>query len=138
MTTKTYKRSLFQRLLGKPMTKPPVDAGCWSYDAGKLTIDLNRTPELTEPWGATHIDGENLPDKVLVFQDGEGNYRAFQNRCEHGGRKIDPVPGTETVKCCSMGQATYDYEGNVLSGASENPIKCYEVQLEDGKLIVMI
>ncbi len=138
MTTKILKRNIFQRIFGIPATQPPAEAGGWVYKDGKLTIDLNRTPELSEPWGAIQLENGDIPVKVLIFQDGEGGYRAFRNHCEHAGRKLDPVPGTETVQCCSIGKSAYDYDGKVLSGSSEKPITQYTVKLENGKLEIQL
>lgn len=136
MTTKTLKRNIFQRIFGIPATKPPVDANSWKYTDGKLVIDLSKAPELSEPYGAVHLEGDKLPVQLLVLQDGAGNFRAFENKCEHAGRKLDPVPGTETIQCCSMGKATYDYDGNVLSGSAEKPVKHLNVKKENGTLVV--
>ena len=138
MTTKTLKRNIFQRIFGIPATKPPAEAGCWVYKGENLTIELNRVPELSETWGAIQLEDGDIPVNVLVFQDGEGNYRAFRNHCEHAGRKLDPVPGTETVQCCSIGKSAYDYDGKVLSGSSEKPITQYVVMVEDGKLEIQL
>jgi len=138
MTTKTLKRNIFQRIFGIPATKQPADAGCWVVNGDKLTIDLNQTPELSVPWGAIQLEDGDIPVKVLVFQDGEGGYRAFRNYCEHAGRKLDPVPETETVQCCSIGKSAYDYDGKVLSGSSEKPITQYTVKVENGKLEIQI
>ena len=134
MTTKTLKRNIFQRIFGIPATKPPADAGCWVIKGDKSTINLNQTPELSVPWGAIQVEDGDIPVKMLVFQDVEGGYRAIHNHCEHAGRKLDPVPGTETVQCCSIGKPTYDYDGKVLSGSSEKPITQYTVKVENGKL----
>ena len=123
MTEKTFKRNIFQRIFGIPATKPPADSSSWNYADGKLVVELNKIPELSKPFGAFHLEGENLPVRVLVMQDGGGDYRAFENKCQHAGRKLDPVPGTETIQCCSVGQAVYDYEGNVVSGSVEKPIQ---------------
>ena len=136
MTTKTLKRNIFQRIFGIPATKPPADGGSWKYADGKLVIDLSKAPELSESFGAVHLEGDNLPFRLLVLQDGTGNYRAFENKCEHAGRKLDPVPGTETIQCCSVGQALYDYEGNVISGSAEKPVKFFDIVKENGTLII--
>jgi len=138
MTTKTFKHNIFQRIFGIPATKPPAEADCWIYKDDKLTVDLNRTPELSVPWGAIQLEDGDIPVNVLVFQDGEGGYRAFRNHCEHAGRKLDPVPGTETVQCCSIGKSAYDYDGKVLTGSSEKPITQYAVKVENGKLEIQL
>ena len=135
MTTKTLKRNIFQRILGIPATKPPADPGCWGFEDGKVKIDLSKTPELSAPFGAIQLESEALPTRVMVMQDGNGAYRAFENKCAHAGRKLDPVPGTETIQCCSMGQRIYDYQGNVLSGEDQN-VKPLSVRMEDGTLVI--
>jgi nitrite reductase/ring-hydroxylating ferredoxin subunit len=138
MTIKTLKRNIFQRIFGIPATKPPADVGSYVFKDDKLTIDLNRTPELSTPWGAIQLEDGDIPVKVLVLQDGEGDYRAFRNHCEHAGRKLDPVPGSETVQCCSIGKSVYDYDGEVLSGSSEKPITQYTVKVENGNLEIQL
>ena len=138
MTEKSLKRNIFQRIFGIPATKPPADASSWKYLDGKLVIELIKTPELSEPFGAVHLEGESLPVRVLVIQDGDGNYRAFENKCEHAGRKLDPVPGTDTIQCCSVGQALYDYEGKVISGSAEKPVKYFNVVKDNGTLSIEI
>jgi nitrite reductase/ring-hydroxylating ferredoxin subunit len=136
MATATYKRNIFQRIAGKPQSQPPADPDCWSYHDGRLYIDLTRTRELALPWGAINIDNPELPVPVLVFMDDTGTYRAYCNLCGHGGRRLDPVPGTDTLMCCSMGKSTYDYEGNVIAGAAEKGVMPFHVEVQPSRLIV--
>jgi len=138
MAVKPYKRSLFQRLLGKPQTAPPQNPDCWRVEDGKLSIELERAPELSEEYGAIRLEGRDLPRPVLVMRDGKGGYHAFQNRCTHGGRRLDPVPGTETVCCCSMGRSTFGYDGKVVSGAAKDPIKPLGIEVLEKRLRVEV
>ncbi len=138
MTTKTYKRNIFQRLMGKPMTQPPTNNACWQHDDGVVTINLSKAPELTEAWGAVCLEEGGLPHPILVMRDGAGGYHAFCNKCAHGGRKLDPVAGTETICCCSMGKSIYDYEGKVLSGSAQGPVQTYAVREVNNHLIVTL
>lgn len=138
VTVKPYKRSIFQRLAGRPQTEPPRDPSCWGFNEGVLSIDLTRTPELAESWGAIAIEDQALPVPVLVFRDGEGEYHAFCNLYGHGGRHLDPVSGTETVMCCSLGKSTYDYSGQVIDGASEKPVVTFPVQERAGQLAITL
>ena len=138
MATKQLKRNLFQRLLGKCATEEPADKGCWTCDNGKLTVDLSRAPELSEEYGSIRIESPDLPKRVLVFQGSQGNYYAFQNKCAHGGRRLDPVPDSQQVQCCSLGKSTYDYTGKRLSGMAKNDIDALPLTVEDGKLIITV
>ena len=138
MTTKTLKRNVFQRLLGIPATKTPGDADCWQFNDGKLTVDLNAATELNAPWGAVCLSDESLPERVLLFRDDEDHFHAVQNKCSHAGRRLDPVPGTECVQCCSMGKSTFSAEdGTVISGSTKKPIKVYTVAHENDTLTIV-
>ena len=137
MSIKFLKRSFFQRLLGISATTKPAIDGCWNYADGKLTIDLEKTVELETPGGAIRCEGKNLPKRVLVVRGEDGEYRAFHNRCTHlGHRRLDPVPGTDTVQCCSINKSTYDPGGNKIFGPAPHPITLYPVQKEQGNLVV--
>ena len=136
MSYKTSKRNIFQRIMGKPITDGPADAGCWQVDGSTLSIDLARATELAAPYGAISLEGETLAHKVLVMRDGQDGFHAFENKCAHGGRGLDPVPGTETVCCCSLGKSVFDYDGQALAGSAGGPISVYAVVADNGRLTV--
>jgi len=135
---KDSKRNFFQRLFGKPVTKPPQNDGCWSFSDDVLLIQLDKAPELSNPGGGIRIEGETLPFRVLVIHGDDGQYHAFRNVCTHGKRCLDPVPGGGTVQCCSVGKSTFDYDGKVLRGSAKENIVVYPVKEENGKLIVTL
>jgi Rieske Fe-S protein len=120
------------------MTELPQIEDAWIYEAGALTLDMTRLPELDAMGGAVRIEGDILTDPILVFQGDDGEFYALKNVCTHAGRKIDPIAGTMTLECCSASQSTYDYQGNVLSGPAERPLTIYPVTLENDQLIIQI
>ena len=137
MDIKFLKRSFFQRLLGKSATTGPGIEGSWNYADGTLTIDLGKALELKTPGGAMRFEGKNIPKRVLVVHTENGEYRAFHNRCTHlGHRRLDPIPGTDTVQCCSLNKSTYDSGGNKIFGPAPHPIPRYPVKKEQELLIV--
>ncbi|MEW6366920.1 MAG: Rieske 2Fe-2S domain-containing protein [Acidobacteriota bacterium] len=138
MEVTILKRSFLQRLFGLPVTQPPQDPHCWRYEGGEVVVDLSRAPEITRRGGGIRLEGKGLPDRVLVIHGEDGRYHAFRNRCGHMGRRLDPVPGTETVQCCSVGKTTYDYGGKALHGPAKKPAGCHAVQVEDGRIRISL
>lgn len=139
MDIKFLRRNFLQRLLGISATAKPKIENCWNYANGKLTISLSKTPELTLPGGAARFEGNNLPVRVLVVYGEDGEYRAFQNRCTHlGHRRLDPVPGTSTVQCCSVNKSSYDSDGNKIFGPAPGPVTRYPVEKSQEKLVISI
>lgn len=138
METKTLKRNIFQRLFGLCATNPPSDGGCWIFEDGKVIVDLQRAPELAEAYGAIRLEEKGLPERVLVFQGGDGQYYAFKNSCTHGNRRLDPIPGTNQVQCCSIGKSIFDYSGKIISGSAERDIQTYSASLEENRLVITL
>lgn len=139
MSTLTVKRSLFQKILGKPATKEPIQSDCWEFDGGKLTINLEATPELQTPGGAIRLEGRALPLRVLVVNGEDGEYRAYHNKCTHfGHRRLDPVPGTDMVQCCSINQSTFDSGGEKISGPAGHSVTRFPVEQDNDKLMITI
>ena len=133
-----YKRNIFQRLLGICATPMPRDGDCWSYQDGRFILDLARAPELERPGGSLRLEGKNCPERILVIYGDDMQYHAYRNRCEHKGRRLDPIPGEDKIQCCSVGKATYDYEGKIMAGPAEGALTAYRVEMNGGKLVVTI
>lgn len=129
---------LVSRLLGICSTQPPGDAACWKYVTGHLEIDLGRVPELSATGGAIRIEGARSPQRVLVFRGDDGQLRAFVNKCSHMGRRLDPLPGQNAVRCCSVGKATHGYDGEKRSGMARGAILPLDVEEQDGKLVITL
>jgi nitrite reductase/ring-hydroxylating ferredoxin subunit len=139
MAPKFLQRNIFQRLFGIPATPRPGNPGCWQYAKGRLNIDLDKTPELAKPGGALRFEGDPLPVRVLLVHGEDGRLRAFHNRCSHvGHRRLDYVPGSETVQCCSVSKSTYGYDGSVLYGPAPEAITVYPLEIEGRRLTVML
>ena len=138
MEQTSLKRNIFQRIFGRCATREPGDSGCWENKNGEIAIDLDRTPELSQSGSGIRLEGGGFTERVLVIHGDGDSLHAFRNRCGHGGRRLDPVPGTHTVQCCSLGKSTYDYDGKVLSGPTKEAITCYPTRTKDRKLFFII
>lgn len=138
MQVKTNPISFWKRLFGKCITQIPADADCWKFEDRLLIIDLSKAPELSKKAGAIRIEDKSLPDRVLVVHGDDDRYYAFCNRCMHGKRRLDPVPESNTIQCCSINKTTYDYEGNIIVGPAKGSLTVYAVDHEDGRLFINV
>ena len=139
MTIKFLKRSIWQRIFGISATAQPKDETSWRYNSGELIIELTKTPELTRPGSAARFEGGLLPKRVLVVFDEDRQYRAFMNQCTHfGHRRLDYVPGTRTVQCCSVNKSTYTFAGEKSHGPNPKPIKTFPVEKKGDQLHIRL
>jgi len=132
------KRSIFQRLLGKPATELPENNDFWSFANGKITVNLSQANGLSKPDGAVRLEGKGLPNKIILVHGKKNQYQAYDNKCTHMGRRVDPVPGTETVQCCSVNCATFNQKGEVIAGPAKKSLKMHQVSIENDKLIITL
>ena len=139
MTITFLQRSIWQRIFGISATSKPQDPDGWHYESGELIIRLEQIPELTQPGRAVRFEGKKLPQRILVVYGENKQYRAFHNRCTHlAHRRLDYVPGTETIQCCSVNKSTYSFDGDKIHGPAPRPIPTYPVKIGDGELRIWI
>jgi Rieske Fe-S protein len=55
-----------------------------------------------------------------------------------GHRRLDYVPGTETVQCCSVSKSTYAFDGSKIHGPAPEPILTYPVEVGERELRIGI
>jgi len=129
---------LFKKIFGICETRRPADEECWKTSSHEVEIILDKAPELTGPYGAVRLEGRGLPERILLIKGDEGTFHAFKNRCTHMGRRIDPVQGTSTLKCCSISGSVYDNSGKRVSGPAKKALTCYRVVHENDRLILFL
>ena len=62
---------IYQRVFGRPSTRPPGNSGCWKYRNNTIIVDLSLTRELSKSGGAIYlydkIFGEELVPEHVAF-----------------------------------------------------------------------
>ena len=125
---------IFKKIFGICETKKPKDPGCWTFSDGRVEIDLNRAGELSMPYRSIRLEGKGLAGRILVIRDDTGKFHAYNNRCTHMGRRIDPVSGSQHIRCCSVMGSRFGITGEVVDGPAKGALKNFEVKIEDNKL----
>ena len=129
--------SFFKALLGICETKPLAEIA-WEKTNGQTSIDLKTAPQLASKGGAVYLKGKGLKKPILVVRGDDNNLYAYENRCTHFHRKIDPVPGEGKLKCCSVNHSTLNYDGKPLSGPAKHDIKRFEARESGGRLVIKL
>ena len=128
---------IVKSIIGICETKP-LDLQLWEIEGSTVRVKVNQVTELSSKGGAVYLKGKGLDDPVLIVRTQDDEYLAFANKCPHGRRKIDPVPGEPMLRCCSIGHSTFDHDGNVTKGPAKEPIVRYAAELNEGNLIVTL
>jgi len=127
----------FKAILGICKTAP-LDAALWTAEGNQVTVRLGEASALAPEGGAARLEGSGLSSSVLIVHAGQDEYLAFENRCTHGGRRLDPVEGKSELRCCSVNHSRFDYQGNKLSGPAEGALKRHAVEKPGEELIVIL
>lgn len=131
MSARTHaKTNVIKRLFCASVTPMVSDPGSLTFAPDSITIDLDRAPELAAEGGALRLEGDEVPDRIIVVHGIDDRYYAYGNHCACGGFRIDPVPGERKIRCCTLGRSTFDYEGNRISGSAKDPLTTYPVVCE--------
>ena len=137
--------NFFKRLFGVCETKA-LKSELWSVEEdNQVRVKLSEMPELAEAGKGVFLKGKGLRRSILLVRTENDQYLAFTNRCTHWlHRRLDPVPGPDpgqpVLRCSSLGQSTFDYEGNRLSGPAkaEACLTRHEVALSEGDLLITL
>jgi nitrite reductase/ring-hydroxylating ferredoxin subunit len=127
-----------KRVFGICETPQPTDPEGWTYGNGQVRLDLSRIPELKTPGGGVRLEGKGLEPRLLVFLGDDGGHHAVANRCTHMGRRIDTIPGSHTIQCCSVSKSTFTYDGQAVGGGARKPLKTYPAILQEDILTITL
>ena len=114
----------------------PLDPHMWEMKGSKITIEIKDVLGLEHPGAAVLLQGKGLNAPVLVVRTPDRGFLCVENRCTHMGRKLDPVPDGQTLRCCSVSHSTFDYRGNKLAGPAKGPIRVYRHEENQGRLVI--
>jgi len=117
---------------------PPLEGELWTPEGNQVTITFGGGAARIPVGSAARLEGKGLVASILIVHAGGDDYLAFENRCTHGGRRLDPVEGEAELRCCSVNHSRFDYAGNKLSGPAKGLLKKYAVEKRGEELMVTL
>jgi nitrite reductase/ring-hydroxylating ferredoxin subunit len=127
----------FKALAGICKTSP-LDSQHWKLENSRITVELDKVPELKKSGGAVYLSGNGLSRPILIMKDNNGNFLCVENKCTHMGRKLDPDLTGSVLRCCSVSHSTFGLDGQKLSGPAKGPIKIFPHREHEERLYIEV
>ena len=127
--------SFFKAIFGI-CNSPKLDESLWRYEGGSIFLDEIAFDKQNVV--GVYMKGQCLPDPVLLYRGDDGVLRAARNVCPHAKRKIDPLPGSSKLRCCSVSHSDFGYDGKKINGPANDNLVVYSVKSENGKIQIPV
>ncbi len=111
------------------------------FQANILILDHDKIECLSDVGGSGKLSYTSNDDeiKIIVVHYEPGKYKAFSDRCTHGGRELNYMHSEEILQCSSFGRSTYKLtNGHVIKGPAEGPLAIYPIQIVDNRLLITL
>jgi cytochrome b6-f complex iron-sulfur subunit len=137
-TRRIFVRETLRSWLG--LVVAPAAYSAYRFLAGSknselmVPTDIGSADELGRRMSKTVTFGKT---KVIVTQDGAGEFRAVSGICTHLGCSVRFEPnGQEGFLACNCHDSRFSVRGERLSGPATQPLEEYRVETRGGRLIV--
>lgn len=101
-----------------PMLKAEVTGDFLRFDTG--------ISELSKHGDGVALTSDQLDYPILLIRRKDGTMSALSSECMHLGCTVKKQ---KTVLRCPCHGSVYDFEGNVMNGPTEKPLRTYEVTM---------
>ena len=115
---------------------PKLNETLWHYENNVITIEESVFNDQNA--AGVYMKGQGLLKPVLLYRGDDDALHAVQSVCPHAKRKIDPIPGSGKLRCCSLMHSTFDYNGKKLSGPAHGDLTIYPISQQNGQIQIAI
>ncbi|TVQ09469.1 MAG: hypothetical protein EA361_15445 [Bacteroidetes bacterium] len=118
----------------------PIPSEAITHNGNFLMIDLEQSAflQITGRAGKISLEDEDQT-KIIVVHHSPGQYKAFSDRCTHGGRELNYLHEKEQLQCSSFGHSAFKLtNGHVIKGPAEGPLAIYPTSKSGNILNVQI
>ncbi len=118
----------------------PIPSEAITRNGNLLTIDLQQSAflQITGRAGKLNLRDEDQT-KIIVVHHHPGEYKAFSDRCTHGGRELNYLHEKEQLQCSSFGHSAFKLtNGHVIKGPAEGPLAIYPLSKSGNTLQIQL
>ena len=123
------------RILSGVAKTPEIPLEAIEFGNGKITIQLDKVPELKKVGTAYKLVSQSERKLIIVHShDEQAPYKVLENSCSHGGSELEL--SDDTLQCPSFGHSEFNLEGQVLKGPAQQKIGSFPVNLNSDKITI--
>jgi Rieske Fe-S protein len=112
-----------------------LDLACVASSAPRMRAEVSGSrimfdtalPELAKPGDAVSLESPLLEFPVLLIHLPDGTFSALLTQCTHLGCEVRKE---RTLLRCPCHGSAFDFNGNVLNGPAQLPLRHYPVRLK--------
>lgn len=109
---------------------PAIAVDAYSIEDRRVSIALDKAPELGEIGGAVKIIDPRLPAAMIVGRTGDTDYVAVSLHCPHRGVEVEYRSEEGEFRCASLGHSRFDTDGVRRKGPAQRSLQSFDVALE--------
>jgi nitrite reductase/ring-hydroxylating ferredoxin subunit len=117
---------------------PDIEPESLAFGDKSLTIDLARTPSLSNVGTAVNVSNRARSIDLVVVQAEKDKYHALSRFCTHAGRTLSYIRTRRVLMCTNANHSIFGLDGTVVKGPAEHPLTVYPVVLKNGKLEITL
>ncbi|MEX2115680.1 MAG: Rieske 2Fe-2S domain-containing protein [Bacteroidota bacterium] len=120
-----------------------LNLACVATSAPRMKADVTGTsilfetaiPELARPGDAVSLESPFLEYPILLIRRQDGSFSAVSTQCTHLGCEVKKE---RAMLRCPCHDSAYDFNGNVLNGPAEIPLRSYPVNARNSIVEILI
>jgi nitrite reductase/ring-hydroxylating ferredoxin subunit len=110
----------------------------FSVKGNILRLKLDKIPALKEAGSSVQLDVADNGKNLIIIHESDNEYKAFEDKCTHGGRELEYKTDEKVLRCVSFGHSEFDIEGRVTKGPAEADILTFPTTLDNNELFIDI
>jgi Rieske Fe-S protein len=128
----------------------PLDPGQTTLPPATFKIRVSDYPALSQPFGSVRLGVNPVRPEVEPFPDGDfwpllinrsetGEFYVLDSECQHASCVVPIYDDFNFGIRCPCHGSTYDIDGSVLTGPTENPLRRYDFEFDgDDTLTIQV
>lgn len=108
----------------------PVPLDTYTLKEKRLTVLLDKIPELAAVGGSVKLMDPQLPTPLMLARTGDSEYHVVSLLCPHRHVEVEYQHKEKHFRCASLGHSTFNLDGSKIKGFSKQGLQSFATALD--------